>query len=225
MMKKTILLDGAMGTQLMNSGYTPPFEELNISHPELINRIHSDYISAGSEVILTNTFKAQTFHECEAAWKIVKDLTVKKFASIGPEANCDLVVQFFKDKADRLVFETIYNLDVAQDLINKYSNLDPIFSFCLKPSDFKIALTMLEEKKLSIIGLNCLDGLKDAQTLLSMVPSHYEIYFKPNTGVDKKDAKEFSKELKELLNKFPVSYLGGCCGSTPEHIKAIQKVL
>lgn len=55
---KPILLDGAMGTMLMAaglvSGDSP--EEWNTLHPDKIQRIHRDYIQAGSQIILTNSF-------------------------------------------------------------------------------------------------------------------------------------------------------------------------
>ena len=56
----TVAVDGAMGTQLYERGvlYSTCFEELNLSRPELIRRVHEDYIRAGAQVIETNTFGA-----------------------------------------------------------------------------------------------------------------------------------------------------------------------
>lgn len=55
---KPILLDGAMGTMLMDAGleHGDPPEEWNLLHPEKVRRIHRAYIEAGSEIILTNSF-------------------------------------------------------------------------------------------------------------------------------------------------------------------------
>ncbi len=52
--------DGAMGTELMASGVPLDlcFEELNVSDPDLVSRIHSSYVGAGARVIETNTFGA-----------------------------------------------------------------------------------------------------------------------------------------------------------------------
>ncbi|MBA2123525.1 hypothetical protein B9J78_01050 [bacterium Unc6] len=56
--KRVLLLDGAMGTRLqeqgLQSGEAP--ELWNIKHPEIISLIHKEYVGAGSDVILTNTF-------------------------------------------------------------------------------------------------------------------------------------------------------------------------
>src|ERR1700719_2826986 len=52
--------DGAIGTLLLDAGVPVErcFEELCISQPERIQKIHEDYITAGARVIKTNTFGA-----------------------------------------------------------------------------------------------------------------------------------------------------------------------
>jgi methionine synthase I (cobalamin-dependent)/5,10-methylenetetrahydrofolate reductase len=58
--ERHMLCDGAMGTLLYarGIGYEHCFDALNLTQPELIQGIHSEYISAGAEVIETNTFGA-----------------------------------------------------------------------------------------------------------------------------------------------------------------------
>ena len=55
-----IVSDGAMGTELYSKGVflNRCFDELNLSHPELVQQVHHDYLIAGAEVIETNTFGA-----------------------------------------------------------------------------------------------------------------------------------------------------------------------
>ncbi len=55
-----LLWDGAMGSLLYERGVflTRCFDELNLSQPELIAQVHRDYVSAGADVIETNTFGA-----------------------------------------------------------------------------------------------------------------------------------------------------------------------
>lgn len=223
-MTKNFILDGALGTILLEKGFTPPFENLSITHAEVIKAIHLDYIHAGAEIILSHTFNAQSLNQCEAAWNIIKDLPVKKFISIGPEANRKLIIDYFQDKADQFVFETIYDLNLAKELVTEFHSLNPIFSFCLKASDFKEALKLLDQYEIKTVGLNCLNGFLEAEKLLEMIPGHYEIYFKPNTGQEHQDPKSFAHNLYYLMQKFPLTYIGGCCGSTPSHIHEIQKV-
>src|SRR6478672_2586045 len=53
-----ILADGAMGTMLFASGlqFGDPPEAWNVSHPDVVRRIHRGYLDAGSRIVMTNTF-------------------------------------------------------------------------------------------------------------------------------------------------------------------------
>jgi hypothetical protein len=55
-----LTVDGAMGTQLYERGvlFSACFEELNVTRPELVAKVHEDYVRAGAQVIETNTFGA-----------------------------------------------------------------------------------------------------------------------------------------------------------------------
>jgi methionine synthase I (cobalamin-dependent) len=57
---RVICGDGAMGTLLLDAGVPMGrcFEELCVSEPERIQKIHESYIAAGARVIETNTFGA-----------------------------------------------------------------------------------------------------------------------------------------------------------------------
>jgi methionine synthase I (cobalamin-dependent)/5,10-methylenetetrahydrofolate reductase len=58
--QRPLLCDGAMGSLLYARGvtYEQCFDALNLSQPELITNIHSEYINSGAEVIETNSFGA-----------------------------------------------------------------------------------------------------------------------------------------------------------------------
>ncbi len=60
---KPLLCDGAMGTLLYERGAPPeaPFEQLNLTRPELVQQAHIDYINAGADVIETNSFSGNRF--------------------------------------------------------------------------------------------------------------------------------------------------------------------
>lgn len=61
--KRILVLDGAMGTMLQQQGLgrgeCP--EIFNLTHPKILEDIHSAYIEAGSDIIQTNTFGANRF--------------------------------------------------------------------------------------------------------------------------------------------------------------------
>ncbi|MDN3449546.1 bifunctional homocysteine S-methyltransferase/methylenetetrahydrofolate reductase [Planococcus sp. APC 3906] len=50
--------DGAMGTLLYSYGIEYCNEELNLQRPEIVSKIHQDYIKAGADIIQTNTYGA-----------------------------------------------------------------------------------------------------------------------------------------------------------------------
>ncbi len=55
-----LIFDGAMGTVIYEKGVflNTCYDELNLTNPDLIKSIHQDYVDAGADVILTNTFGA-----------------------------------------------------------------------------------------------------------------------------------------------------------------------
>ena len=79
----TILLDGGMGTMLQAAGLklgAKP-EELNITHPALIEGIHAKYAAAGSRIINANTFGASAHKLAGSAY------TLEEIIAAGI-ANC-----------------------------------------------------------------------------------------------------------------------------------------
>ncbi|MEK6268970.1 MAG: bifunctional homocysteine S-methyltransferase/methylenetetrahydrofolate reductase [Planococcus sp. (in: firmicutes)] len=55
---KILTADGAMGTLLYSYGIEYCNEELNLQRPEIVEKIHLDYIKAGADIIQTNTYGA-----------------------------------------------------------------------------------------------------------------------------------------------------------------------
>lgn len=75
-----LFLDGSMGTILQsisfgeNAGWKVP-EELNLTHPDLICKIHTQYLDAGATVVLTNTFGANRFKLSEYGYDAAQVVT------------------------------------------------------------------------------------------------------------------------------------------------------
>ncbi len=61
--EKTLLADGAMGTMLhaRGIGFDKCFDELNLTNPSSVAEIHREYIEAGAQLIITNTFSANRY--------------------------------------------------------------------------------------------------------------------------------------------------------------------
>ncbi len=99
-----VLCDGAMGTQLINTGLPSgmPTACCNVICPERIQSIHKKYISVGAQAILTNTFDANRLklkgHEAydvkelnrvgvELARRASAGTDVMVFGDIGPSGS------------------------------------------------------------------------------------------------------------------------------------------
>ncbi len=55
--QRVLVLDGAMGTMLQQFGFNSGCgEELNLTNPELVKKVHRAYAEAGANIIITNTF-------------------------------------------------------------------------------------------------------------------------------------------------------------------------
>ena len=60
---KILVCDGAMGTYLYKKGIyiNHSFDQLNLTKPELVREVHREYISAGADIIETNSFGANRY--------------------------------------------------------------------------------------------------------------------------------------------------------------------
>jgi 5-methyltetrahydrofolate--homocysteine methyltransferase len=58
-----LLADGAWGTEFFKRGLMQgcPPDEWNLTHPEMVREVTEEYLAAGANVILTNTFGANRF--------------------------------------------------------------------------------------------------------------------------------------------------------------------
>ncbi len=93
--QKPLLADGAMGTLLHERGisFETCFDALNLSNPRVVGDVHREYIEAGAQIILTNTFGAN-------AYKLGKHGMVDKLHAInaaGVELARRIVLASFKD--------------------------------------------------------------------------------------------------------------------------------
>ena len=102
-------------------------------------------------------------------------------------------------------------------------------------TDVDSALTTLEALKVDVIGLNCSTGPNDMRDAIRFLGenSPMPVHCIPNAGlpIQAPTAKQSSprsplrwpKPLGEFIEQYGISIVGGCCGTTPEHIKAIAE--
>jgi methionine synthase / methylenetetrahydrofolate reductase(NADPH) len=77
--RQVLICDGAMGTMLHAAGNSldRALPELNLSNAALVSTIHESYLSAGADVILTNTFGANRLRLADQGFgELVRDINV-----------------------------------------------------------------------------------------------------------------------------------------------------
>lgn len=82
------------------------------------------------------------------------------------------------------------------------------------------------------VGFNCALGAKQLTPHLEVLARNtsFGVSAYPNAGLPNafgeydQDAEQMAEQVKEYLEKGLVNILGGCCGTTPAHIKAISEV-
>lgn len=166
--------------------------------------------------------------------KPMGDLEFEKAVELFSE-----VVIAGRDGADIIIIETMsdtYELKAAVLAAKENSTLPVITSMIfdekgrlLTGADVKTACAMLEGLGVDVIGLNCGLGPKQMIALLKEMrnATSLPIIVMPNAGLPESvngktvynvSPEEFAGDMLEIA-KIGVSYLGGCCGTTPEHIR------
>ncbi len=275
-----VILDGGMGTLLQSHGLQAGDlpERWNISHPEVITKIHKDYYEAGSNVVCTNTFGANILKFSpdeleEIVAKAINNARNASFESISqkekfvaldlgptgkllkPVGDLDFedAVKIFSETVklgvkygvDLVIIETMndsYETKAALLAVKENSDLPVIVSNAygedgklMTGANPQAMVALLEGMGADVIGANCSLGpeqLKDVAYEL-VLNSSVPVSIKPNAGlpkvVDEKTVfdvspEAFSASVYDMV-KMGVRVVGGCCGTTPEYIKALSDKL
>ncbi len=157
--------------------------------------------------------------------------------------------------ADALLIETAQDLLQAKCVVNacldeleaagKSPTTDlPIFvsitietmGTMLVGSSIEAALTALKPYPITSFGLNCATGPAEMAEHIAFLSRHWDraISVMPNAGlpalvngqtVFPLGPDEFAAAQKKFIEQHKVNIVGGCCGTTPEHISALAKAI
>lgn len=151
------------------------------------------------------------------------------------------VILAAKDDVDIIFFETMTDLyEIKAGVLAAKENCDlPVFvsmmfdgnGRLLTGADIETAVTTLEGLRVDAIGMNCGLGPSEMLGLLKQMRSltTLPMLANPNAGLPRSengrtvfdvDAYSFARRMQDIAD-IGMSYLGGCCGTTPEHIKAL----
>ena len=149
-----------------------------------------------------------------------------------------------KDGSDIVLIETMSDTyEIKAAVLAAKENCDlPIFvtmifdenGRLLTGADIKTAVAMLEGLGIDAIGFNCGLGPKQMLSLLEELRkwTSLPIILQPNAGLPESvngktvyniSPEEFAADMKKAA-ELGVSFLGGCCGTTPKHIAEMIKL-
>ena len=279
-----VLSDGGMGSMIYARGipYERCFDELNLTDPGVVQRVHREYIRAGAELIETNTFGANRYklsaHGLEHRVRSINFQAVKiareareecgepvfLAGSIGPlgqplapvgtitlgEARAafrEQVDPLLEAGADLIVIETFGDLAELREAVlaaREACDLPIVASMSYAedgrtlsgetPSEVAFALADLGVR---VIGANCGVGPQGAldaiRQMAVLPPSDVWLSAMPNAGAPSRlegryvyfSTPEYFAEYARRFASAGVRLIGGCCGTTPQHIAAMRKAI
>ncbi len=278
--ERVVLGDGAMGTMLYEQGVflNQCFEEVNLTNPDKVKRIHRQYLEAGADFVETNTFganelKLARFGLAEqmarintAAVEIARQAIGQNAlvaGSMGPlgreiepygtttkeEAQAAFENQgraLVEAGVDFIILETFSSTDellVAIKAVSRITDLPLVAQMTFNEHNETIYGKAIDtamapiaaEPAVTVVGMNCSVGPASMLGSLDIVRSITDkpISVQPNAGlprlVDNRSVYMCTPEyMAEYAKKFfekGARIIGGCCGTTPKHIREIVRAV
>ncbi|MBI5727124.1 MAG: homocysteine S-methyltransferase family protein [Ignavibacteriales bacterium] len=275
--KRPILFDGAVGSLLMQlenaESHILWSSSLLFTQPNEVYQLHKDYISAGADVITTNTFRtnpvavarsgvAHQFSHLvgqavELAREAVKSNGVLIAGSNPPaeesyqrartlnfsrlQSNHIAHIDALMDAGvDFVINETISHLDEIR-LINSYcssKNIPYIVSLfftdegkILSGETIEDVLAEVADYNPLAVGFNCMKPSIFRKHVEELnLPRNWGFYL--NCGLGEYTDPVIRESISPLVYRSFIEsfmelnpvFIGGCCGSTPDHIREIRKL-
>lgn len=273
--KGPIILDGATGTNLMEAGMPIGVcpENWVMEHPDVLLKMQSEYVEAGSHIVYAPTFTGNRIKLEEYGLQdrlveinatlvklskqavdgkalVAGDMTMtgQQLFPMGELMFEELVV-VYKEQArvlaeagvDLFVVETMMSLQECRAavlairevcdlpiMVTLTYNEDGRTLFGTPP---ETAVVVLQSLGVDAIGVNCSTGPMEMVPLVAKMAEYSTVPLiaKPNAGLPELEGKktvyrmtpeEFA-EAGVTLVKAGAAIVGGCCGTTKEHIRAL----
>lgn len=277
--ERVLVLDGAMGTMLqargLAAGASP--EGMNLDQAEIVEAVHREYVAAGADIIVTNTFGGNAPKLANYGLENqVREINIAGVeiarraagpnsfvaASVGPtgrflepvgDAGFDEIVAVYREQieafvaagADLITFETyldIRELRAAVIAAKQYSDLPTMALLTFDDGGRTVlgtppeaAAVTLDALGVDVIGSNCGLGIDGIYAILEKMRSvtNLPLIAQANAGLPElrngetvfPGTPEEMTAYHQRLIGLGVRVIGGCCGTTPAHIGAMQQAL
>ena len=302
--QRIVIFDGSIGVLLQKQGLTEEdwrgerfrdhakllknnVDILCLSRPDIVSRIHRDYLEAGADLITTNTFTATPISQADygledLAYEInvagarlareAADAYENRFVagSLGPTNVTLSLSPQVEDPAyravtfdqlrdgyaiaarglrdggvDFLLIETIFdtlNSKAAIAAVKEVAPELPLFISVtivdrsgrnLSGQTVEAWWNSIEHADPFAAGINCSLGATEMrpyiEALSNVAPVYVTCY--PNAGLPNsfggfdEDPPITSRLLREFASSGFLNAAGGCCGTTPDHIRQIRKAV
>jgi 5-methyltetrahydrofolate--homocysteine methyltransferase len=282
---RPVLGDGGTGTQLQSMGLTPGAcgERWNLDFPERVRELHRRYLTAGSDLLTTNTFggtslvlaghglEAQAHAINVAAARLAREVAGEQawvLGDIGPFGGLleplgdtlpETAAASFRQQAtalleggaDAILVETMSDpaeMELAIRAARAAGATTVIATYAFQKSAVGYrtmmgttaadAITQALAAGAQIVGANCgtelsLEDYEKLTAELVAAAGSAPVIVQPNAGSPvlrdgrisyAESAAQFAAAASRLLAA-GARIVGGCCGSTPEHIAAMRPVV
>lgn len=274
-----IVADGGMGTLLfargLQRGHAP--ELMNVEQPDVVRGIHAEYIAAGAQIILTNTFGgtrarlqnhglAERCAELNQAGAVLARAEADRVpqpvvvgGSMGPtgqmlepygDLTYDEAVAMFAEQAQALIdggvdvlwIETMSALEEVQAALEGCA---PFGRRCVVTMTFdthgRTMMGVTPTKAIQSIhgvialGANCGNGPDELEAVIEVMAADNDaiLIAKANAGLPHMEGEtavydatpEDMAAYALRVRAHGARIIGSCCGSTPDHIRAIAGAL
>ena len=276
----TILLDGAMGTQLAVRGLSMDAQS-NLTNPDRVLGIHKEYAQCGCHILITNTLTMNRIYlETHNVGVDIREVNLAGAKLARQAAGQDQYVlgdissagkllepygdlsesaayEAFKEQAallaeggvDGFIIETMLDLREALCALRackEISSLPVIVSMAFSTpknggrtimgNSARDCAKALTDSGAQAVGANCgdIDPLQMAEIVSMLrIATELPVLAQPNAGkprlINNKtefnmSPTEFSKGVVECI-RAGACLVGGCCGTSPEHIYAVAHAL
>jgi len=245
-----VVLDAGLGARLIERGLEPGRDEAalwNLSHPEWIEELHALDVESGAEGLVANTFGANRvalgrqgrggeFESINrAAVRIARGVLGRQgyvLGSIGPTAVLqpgaarDQAACLLDLGVDALLLETFTdeNIGLAVDELGSLDVPAVIASLWRWPDEPAGLIAALLERGVLAVGMNCASlpqSLAFARRVRERAPGT-PLLIKPGVLAPGAESspRAFAGAAAELA-ACGARLLGGCCGTSHEHVQAL----